>query len=163
MPVEGESSARFALKRRLERPGLRAAQPDEIVDAVRLRLVFERRKLGDLALRGGDDQLAATPMRHAVIPAEPVEHGVAVDAQPRLGEACRVIDAGMDDLAVARAHPRADRVFGLDDDDLAAGARERAGDRETDDARADDETIDVTSRLPPCASNGRTLSKRPCP
>ena len=42
-------------QRRLERARLRAAQPDEVVDSIGLRLGLEGRKLGDLALVGGDD------------------------------------------------------------------------------------------------------------
>jgi hypothetical protein len=54
------------------------------------------------------------------------------------------------------------RAFGLDDDDLAAGKGERAGDRESDNARADDEAIDgVQADLPRLDAN--TLSTRPCP
>jgi len=59
-------------ERRFECAGLRAAEQKEIVDAVRLRLCLEPRKLGDLALVGGDDQLAASPVRHAVLAAEAV-------------------------------------------------------------------------------------------
>jgi hypothetical protein len=99
-------------ERRLERADLCAAEPEEVVDAVRLRLCLERRKLGDLALVGGDDQLAAAPVLHAVLAAEAVKHHLALDAEPGLGKAGRVIDASVDDFAVARAHPRLDGVHG---------------------------------------------------
>ena len=129
-------------ERRLERAGLRAAEPEEVVDAVRLRLCLERRKLGDLALVGGDDQLAAAPVLHAVLAAEAVKHRLALDAEPSLGKAGRVIDASVDDFAVARTHPRPDSAFRLDDDHLAANPRQRARDRETDHTGADDEALD---------------------
>lgn len=141
MPVEGESSARFALS-----AGSSArtcgAEPEEVVEAVRLRLCLERRKLGDLALVGGDDQLAAAPVLHAVLAAEAAKHHLALDAEPGLGKARRAIDASVDDFAVARAHPGPDGVFRLDDDDLPASPRQRARDRETDHSGADDEAFD---------------------
>jgi hypothetical protein len=48
----------------------------------------------------------------------------------------------VDDFAVARAHPRPDGVFRLDDYDLAASLRQRARDRETDNTGADNEAFD---------------------
>ena len=83
-----------------------------------------------------------TDARHAVVAAESVKHRLALHAQPRFGQACRVIDPGVNYLAVTRAHASADRALGLNDDDLVAGAGEHASHRETDDACADDETID---------------------
>ena len=154
-------------QRRLERAGLRAAEAEEVVDAVRLRLCLERRKLGDLALVGGDDQLAAAPVRHAVLAAEAVKHRLALDAQPSLGKAGRVIDPSVDDFAVARAHPRPDGVFRLDDDDLAASPRQRARDRETDNTGADNEAFDCVhdglQRVEATTLNNPPASVRPAP
>ena len=59
-----------------------------------------------------------------------------------LVEAGRIIDAGMDDFAIARTHTLAKSAFFLDDDDLAPGKRERARHGEPDDARANDQIFD---------------------
>ena len=72
-------------ERRLERAQFSGPEPDEVVDAVRLRLGLQCQELFDLALACSHDELAASPMRDAVIAAEPVEHRLAFDAQPRLG------------------------------------------------------------------------------
>ena len=57
---------------------------------------FERADL----VRGGDDQLAATLARHAVLLAEGVQPLASLDAEDGLQGIPRVIDAGMDDAAV---------------------------------------------------------------
>jgi hypothetical protein len=141
IPVDGESRARSALSAG-SRVRLLACQPDEIVDSISLRLGFEGCKLCDLAVVGCDDKLAAAPMRHAVVAAEGVQHRLALDAEPRLEETGRVVDASVDDLAVARTRPRADRVFSLDDDHLAPCARKRPRDRQAHNPGADHETVD---------------------
>ena len=47
----------------------------------------------------------------------------------------------MDDFAVARTRFAADRGAGIDDDDLAAGTCQTAGDGETDNPGTDDKII----------------------
>ena len=101
-------------------------------------------KLCDLAVVGRDDRLAAAPIRHAVVPAEGVQHRLALDAEPRLEATSRVVDASVDDLTVARTRPRADRVFSLDDHHLAPCARKRPRDRQAHNPGADHETVDRT-------------------
>ena len=73
----------------------------------------------------------ATPALGAVA----VEELLARDAEPRLQAARRVVDAGMDHLAVARAGLRADRIGALEDDHLEPGHRQPARAGEPDDAR----------------------------
>ena len=69
----------------------------------------------------------------AIFAAEAIQHLLSLDAQMRFGQADRIVDAGVNDLAVSRSYPRADGVFRLDNYDLPPGARERSGDRQPDD------------------------------
>ena len=141
MPVEGDSSARSATQRGLERARLLAAQPDEIGDAVGLGLGFERSEFVDLACVRRHQELAASLVRNAELSAKRVQHRFAVDAEPRLVEPRRIIDAGVDDFAVARTDARANSALALDDDHLPPGPSERPRNGKADDPRADDETL----------------------
>ena len=67
---------------------------------------------------------------------------LAADAHPRHQASGRVIDAGVDHLAVARGGDGADAFGRFQHDDFAAGLRQPPRDRETDHARADDDAID---------------------
>src|ERR1700733_2220136 len=129
------------LELRLKRSCLLAPEPDEIDDTFRFRPSLKRREACELALIGRDDELTAAPVRHAVFAAEVIQHLLSLDAQVRFDQAGRIIDAGVNDLAVSRTYPRADGVFRLDNYDLPPGARERSGDRQPDDPGADDETL----------------------
>ena len=81
-------------------------------------------------------------MQHIEFLPEGVGHHLAVDSGPPLDEARRIIDAGVDHLAVVRTGPRANGAFCLDDDHFAAAARQRSRDRKADHARADNEIVD---------------------
>ena len=70
MPVSGECSAATQLQRRLHCARGRAVDHGEALDAVGLALLEDRFHLADLGVFGGDDQLAAFPVRHAVRGAE---------------------------------------------------------------------------------------------
>ncbi|MNC87525.1 hypothetical protein D3C83_32550 [compost metagenome] len=71
-----------------------------------------------------------------------VEREPAGDAQARLERIRRIIDAGVDHLGIARAGMRADRLFRLEDHDLAPVVREPARDSEADHTGADHRAID---------------------
>jgi hypothetical protein len=73
-----------------------------------------------------DDELAAAPMRHAVRLAVRVQLLAAGDAEARLQRGRRVVQAGMDHLAVARADAVADAAGRLEERASRARARERA-------------------------------------
>ena len=81
-------------------------------------------------------------MRDAVIAAISIERALAADAHPRHQASGRIIDAGVDHLAVARRRDGADPFGRLQDDDLAAGLRQPARDRKTDHARTDHDALD---------------------
>jgi len=75
--------------------------------------------------------------------AEGVEFAAAQDAEARLEAARGIIDAGMDDFAVARRGFLADSLAALQNDDGAAGARQRARGGEADGPRANDDGVDI--------------------
>src|ERR1700756_859651 len=128
---------RGAAQPRLERECLGALERGEL-DAVTEGRGADPTELGELALVARHDQLAAAAMRDAVLEAEGVEELPPGDAQAGLERAARVVDPGMDDLAVARAHPAAEALRGLEDQHFAPALRERACDGEAHDAGADD-------------------------
>lgn len=71
--------------------------------------------------------------------AQLVQQVPPADAEPRLEAGAAVVDARVDDLAVARRGFRADGGVALDEDGGRGGvAGEVAGDGEADDAAADD-------------------------
>ena len=142
MPVEGDNNARSATS---AGSSARASSPLSQMrsdDAVGLGLGFKRGELVDLFRVHRHQELAASLVRNAELLAERVEHRLAVDAEPRLVEPCPIIDAGMDHFAVARTNPRANPALAFDDDDFPPRPGERSRDREADDARADDQTLD---------------------
>ena len=82
-------------------------------------------------------------MRDAVIPAISIERMLAADAHPRHQAARRVIDAGVDHLAVARRGDGADPLGRLQHDHLAAGLRQPPRDGKTDHPRTDNDALDL--------------------
>ena len=158
-PGRGRQQRPLSLERGLERARLLAGEPDEIGDAVGVGLGLERRELVDLAGVHRHEQLAASLVGNAERLAERVQHRLAVDAEPGLHEPRRIIDAGMDDFAVARADSRADPALALDDDHLAPGAREGPRHGKPDHPSADDETLDRFHPLPLCSAG--SVLRRP--
>src|ERR1700679_74462 len=150
------------LELRLKRSRLLPCEPDEIEDSIRFRPGLKRREARDLALVGRNDELAAAPMRHAIFAAEAIQHLLSLGAQTRFGQAGRIINAGVNDLAVSRTYARADGVFRLDNDDLPPRARERSGDRQPNNPGADNETLDrVHARLLQCRPDPRASKESP--
>src|SRR5580704_8120255 len=95
-------------------------------------------------------------MRDAALGAIAVEKIPAGTAQPRLERVGFVVDAGMNDFAVARAGVHAELAFAFENEHLTAGARQRSGRRESDDPRADHDAIDVVQpSLPERLDRGR--------
>ena len=54
----------------------------------------------------------------------------------------RVVDAGVDDLAVARADTGADRLSRFEDEDFTTARGERRATSQADDSATDDDSID---------------------
>ena len=130
-------------KCRLHRLRLGAGDKAEALDAIVLALAVQLFKTCPFGLVGGDDELAAAGVRDPVRLAMGVEAPPALDAEPRLEAAGGVVDAGMDDLAVARRGLFPDAALRLHDQHRAAGQSQRAGDREADDPGADDGDIEI--------------------
>src|SRR3990172_5732092 len=82
-------------------------------------------------------------MRNAVAPAALVEHPVSLHAQSRLPGALRVVDPGVDDLAVAARRPRARPLVALQDQEGRKAGGQARRHREPDHPGADDGERDV--------------------
>src|ERR1700741_5015582 len=104
---------RSAAQAGLESECVRAAEGGEL-DAVREGRGADPPELGELRLIARHDQLAAAAMRYAVLTAEGIEQLAPRDAQARLERAARIIDPGMDHLAVTRAHAAAEALRGFE-------------------------------------------------
>ena len=151
MPVEGDSSAATqatsgsSARAALAPIGSRSVTP--FLAAVSLMAA----SLGSWLSAGRHQQLAAARVRHAVLGAEGVEQLLAAHAQRRPQAAGRIVDAGVDHLAVARARLRADQLVLLQHHRLMAGQGERARHRQPDDAGPDDNGLHVRRHAPlPC-------------
>ena len=96
----------------------------------------------DLAVAGGDDQLAAAVVGDRAGHTVGVQGIATGDAQPRLEAARRVVEAGVDDFAVATADAGAECILGLQDKYFAAGERERPSAGQSDHAGADHYAIE---------------------
>src|SRR5205085_1485845 len=135
--------------------------PVDIGYAVRMRPGADGVQLLELLLARRNDQLAAAPVRHAMRGAVVVEKALAFDAAARFQRSLRVVNAGMDYLGVPRAGVRADRVLGIEDDDLSSGERQLARDREADHARADDDRVNAIHGAAAARSRRRLRRRTP--
>src|SRR5712672_3260537 len=81
----------------------------------------DRLQFRGLIRRRRDDQLAAVAMRDAVVAAILIKRALAADAHPRHQAPRRIIDAGVDHLAVPRRGYGADTFRRLQDDHLRTG------------------------------------------
>ena len=97
----------------------------------------------DLLLAARDDDLSAVRMRDTVVAAIVVEQPLALDAEARLERTLRVVDAGVDQFGIAGAGVLADAVLGLEDQHLATGECQFAGDGEAHHAGADHGAVDA--------------------
>ncbi len=121
----------------LDHPCLPGIDQIQSRHAAGARIGADLLKLRHLRLLRGDDQLADAPMRHAARCAIGIEFFLAGDAGARLEAARRVIEAGMDHFRIARGDAAANAAACLQHHHLTPGKRQRARDREADNARAD--------------------------
>ncbi len=103
-----------------QRRNLARAQRPQVIHAIAGRGLGDGCKLGLLSGMA-HDQLANSLVRHAMSGAEIIEQRLAADAKPRLQRALRIIDAGMDHLAVAGAGLHADMIVLFQDDGVVPG------------------------------------------
>ena len=134
---------RVAFQRRLQRARLVAGQHLHVEHAIGLRMRADRGQLLGLRRRGGDDQLAAIPVRDAVLAAITVERMLAGDAHARHQAPRLVVDAGVDHFAVARRRDGADALGRFQHDHLAPGLREPPRHRKADHASPDHDALDL--------------------
>ena len=136
---EGRGRAHVRLAR-ADRGGVQQHQSlDAVGDAARA----ERLERGDLPTVVRHDEFAAAGMRHVVSRAEVVEQPGPLHAVPRLERTFRIIDAGVDDLAVVRARGRAESRLPFEHADAAAAPADGERRREADDAPSDDCRVDA--------------------
>jgi hypothetical protein len=124
-----------------------ACQQHQVIDAVGGRLLAYALQLRDCAWLV-HDQLAAAPVAYAAFGAVGIQQCLAFHAQPGLERALRVIDAGVDHLAVARTGARAYGVGGFKHHHLPALQGQRARHGQTHHARAHHHTIDLVHQRP---------------
>ena len=103
---------------------------------------------GDLSRIGGDQQLAAAPMRNAVRFTVAVELLSPRHAEPRFQRAGGVVDAGMNHLAVARASARADGAGAFQNHCFQAPLTKRTTDGQADHSGADHHCVDFVHLVP---------------
>src|SRR5579864_155024 len=133
---------RDAIEPRLHRARVFAIEPLQIVDTVRLGMRDDTPQRRYFPVIDRDDELAKPLMRNAALGAISVERALARDAEPRLQAPFGIIEPGMDHLATARGGVLTDPAFLLEEQDLAAGAGQDPRHRQSDDAAADDNTLD---------------------
>ena len=148
----GRQQRRDAVQLGFEALRLGGGQPFEIGDAVGAGRRLDLLDAGDFGLLGRDDQLAEPRVRHAALGAIGVEALAPGDAGHGLEAAGRVVEAAMDDLAVARGGLEADRIGAFEDDDLVPGQCQRARRRQPDDPGADHHRFDLVHRCAPLAT-----------
>jgi len=109
MPVSGERSAAVqesaGSSRRAAAPSISSSPSTPLARPWGL----DRFEPGKLGVSGGDDQLTAFAMRQPHGGAKVIEQPAARRAQPGTRRAGRIVDAGMNHLAVARRDTGADR------------------------------------------------------
>ena len=108
-----------------------------------------------LALVGGDDDLAAALVGDAVLGAEAVHQLAALGAVPRLERAGLVVEPGVNDAAVVPGLVCGEFALGLEDDQPCGGVfAQGQGRPQADDAAADDG--DVVRHGLPSGGHGRS-------
>jgi hypothetical protein len=145
----GRQQRVMAGKCRLQRGELDGVDPAQIVHAVGARALGDRLQRRRLRRSAGDHQLAAARVAYPVLRAPGVQALAALHAQAGLERAGRVVQPGVDHLAVARADAGAEGGLALDHHHLASGAGEAVGAGEADHASADHYGIDRFHRRGP--------------
>ena len=136
-----------AVQRRFQRDRLCGTQPGQIVHAAGLAALHQRAQCAFLRCVGGHHQLAATPVRDAMRLAVVVQQLTPAHAQPGLQRPRGVVQAGVDDLAVARTGAGTDGRRGFEHDHLAPGQCQRARHAQADDAGTDDHAVDSIHQI----------------
>ncbi len=118
--------------------GVNDAHAGDAVGFAAALQVFQFRGLVGI---GGDEEFSRAAMGNVVGGAEFVGQAVAFEAVARFEGIFRVVEAGMDHAAVARAGGHAGTRKGFDEEDVVPAEREFPGDGAADDSAADDEDV----------------------
>jgi hypothetical protein len=116
-------------------------QPLQVFDAIAGGGFRDPRQFRFFRLARRHDQFAAAAMLDAMFGAVAIEHVAAGHAQQGLQAVLRVVDSGMDDLAVARTGMGADLALFLEEDNLAPCQRQLPRNGEPHYARAHDNAV----------------------
>src|SRR5437016_4939212 len=138
MPVEGESKAATQRSAGSSCCAWVAVSHCKIIDAVCARRVGNPLDTCNLALFGGDDQLADLCVRDPVLTAKGVKAIAPGNTAARLQAAGQIIKSAMYDLAVARGGLEPDRISPVEDKYAVPRQRRRASRGKPDHARSDD-------------------------
>ena len=132
-----------AIDLRLELTSLLRIEAHQILYPVAPRSLDECFHRIDLFVLGGDHKLAGPGMRDPVARTEVIQRMLARHTHPRLQAAVEVVQTGVDDAGVARAHLRADDLVSFEDDHLATAQCQRARDRKPDDSGANHDAFNA--------------------
>lgn len=134
--VEHAALARFqggdGVELRLQRARFGAAEPAHAFDAVDFALLGQAFERFDLAVLGGDDELAAFVVGDSVRVEERIERAPAGDAEARLQRSGGIMQPGVDDFGIARGDAGADARVSFQHDNGSAAPRERIAARQAD-------------------------------
>ena len=122
---------------------LGGGQDAHALDAVDLRSLLDAGQHRVFLRIGRHDQLAAIDVGHTFLGAVGVKLAAAGDAKSSHQAVGGVVDAGMNDLAVARGGFSADRLRRFQDDDFTPRYGQRARHREAHDAGTHHDAIDL--------------------
>lgn len=131
---------------RFRAPRLALIQPRKIEDTAIAGVSLDCLKCFQLRHVDGDGELAATTMGDAVHLTIAIQKLLAGNAQRGLERCGRVVNAGMNHLAVARTGVHAELPLALGDDHFPAAASQCPGDRQADDAGADHHALRLAQR-----------------
>ena len=132
MPVDGDSSAPTQATSGSSARAALAPSGSRSVTPFLAAVSWMAASFGSWLSLRRHQQLAAARVRHVVLGAEGVEQLLAAHAQRGPQAARRIVDAGVDHLAVARARLRADQLVLLQHHRLVAGHGQRARDGQPD-------------------------------
>ena len=155
----GRVHSRYAAQVGLQRQGFFPAEQHQVAHAIGGSFGDDARELRNLGLRRGHNELAAASVAYAAFCTVVVEQRLALHAQTRFERPRGVIDARVNDLAVARAGACANRISSLQHHDVAARERQCTGHGQPDNARADDYAIYLVHGLGTIRLNTR-ITKR---
>src|SRR6266851_5244959 len=126
---------------RLAGTNLVGADEAQAFDTVLLVILFQRVQGGFFVRVSGYDEFSGVAEGDIVFGAELIHQAVAFDAEAGFEGIFRVVDAGVNDAAVARAGDHAELGILLDEENVAGALGDGVGDGAADYAAADDEDV----------------------